>query len=306
MIDLVIPAYKPDGDLARLLEKMQSQTKPVRKIIIMNTEKKYWEEFTQRYSKITSYDNIEVHHILKKEFDHGNTRNQGISFSDAEYILLMTQDAIPADNYLVERLVAGFENDKVAVAYGRQLPKEDCREAEKFTRSFNYPDKSYLKSKKDTEKLGIKTYFCSNVCAMYKRDIFDKLGGFIKRTIFNEDMIFAGGAVKAGYSIAYVADAMVIHSHNYGNMEQFRRNCDLGVSQKEHPEIFEGIKSESEGINLVKKTVVHLWKNKCKMQIFPMIVQSGFKFLGYRFGKNYTKLSKGFVIKCSMNKSYWQ
>ena len=109
--------------------------------------------------------------ILKKEFDHGNMRNQGISFSDAEYILLMTQDAIPADNYLVERLVAGFENDKVAVAYGRQLPKEDCREAEKFTRSFNYPDKSYLKSKKDTEKLGIKTYFCSNVCAMYKRDI---------------------------------------------------------------------------------------------------------------------------------------
>ena len=303
---MVIPAYKPDGDLARLLEKMQSQPKAVRKIIIMNTEKKYWEEFIQRYSEITSYDNLEVHHIPKKEFDHGNTRNQGISFSDAEYILLMTQDAIPADNYLVERLVAGFENDKVAVAYGRQLPKEDCREAEKFTRSFNYPDKSYLKSKKDTEKLGIKTYFCSNVCAMYKRDIFDKLGGFIKRTIFNEDMIFAGGAVKAGYSIAYVADAMVIHSHNYGNMEQFRRNFDLGVSQKEHPEIFEGIKSESEGIRLVKKTAAHLWKNKCKMQILPMIVQSGVKFLGYRFGKNYTKLSKGFVIKCSMNKSYWQ
>jgi rhamnosyltransferase len=194
----------------------------------------------------------------------------------------------------------------VAVAYGRQLPKEDCREAEKFTRSFNYPDKSYLKSKKDTDTLGIKTYFCSNVCALYRRDIFDKLGGFTKRTIFNEDMIFAGGAVKEGYSIAYVAEAMVIHSHNYGNMEQFRRNFDLGVSQKEHPEIFEGIKSESEGIRLVKKTAAHLWKNKCKMQILPMIVQSGFKFLGYRFGKNYTKLSKGFVIKCSMNKSYWQ
>lgn len=306
MIDLVIPAYKPDRDLAQLLEKIQRQTKPVRKIIIMNTEREYWEEFTQRYSEISAYDNIEVHHISKKEFDHGNTRNQGISFSDAEYILLMTQDAIPADNYLVERLAAGFENDKIAVAYGRQLPKEDCREAEKFTRSFNYPDKSYVKSKKDTDTLGIKTYFCSNVCAMYKRDIFDKLGGFIKRTIFNEDMIFAGGAVKAGYSIAYVADAMVIHSHNYGNMEQFRRNFDLGVSQKEHPEIFEGIKSESEGIRLVKKTAAHLWKNKCKMQILPMIVQSGFKFLGYRFGKNYTKLSKGFVIKCSMNKSYWQ
>lgn len=306
MIDLVIPAYRPGEDMAQLLCKIKKQSQPVHKIIIMNTEKQYWDEFVKKYDEILLYDNMEVHHISQKEFDHGNTRNQGISFSDAEYILLMTQDAIPADEYLVERLKEGFTDDKVAVAYGRQLPKEDCREAEKFTRSFNYPDESRIKSQKDIDTLGIKTYFCSNVCAMYRRDIFEKFGGFTKRTIFNEDMIFAGGVIKAGYLVSYVAKALVIHSHNYKNMEQFHRNFDLGVSQKEHPEIFDGIKSESEGIRLVKKTAAHLWNNQCKMQILPMIIQSGFKYLGYRLGKNYTKLSKSFVIKCSMNKNYWQ
>ena len=94
---------------------------------------------------------------------------------------------------------------------------------------------SRLKGKEDEDELGIKTYFCSNVCAAYRRDIYLKLGGFTKKTIFNEDMIFAGHAVEAGYQIAYAADAQVIHSHNYTAMQQLHRNFDLGVSQADHP-----------------------------------------------------------------------
>ncbi len=306
MVDLVIPVYKPQQEFLKLLAMIKRQTSPVHKIIIMNTEKKYWDEFVGKNTEVEQYDNLEIHHISKEEFDHGNTRNQGISYSSAEYILLMTQDAIPNNEFLVEKLLESFENGKVALAYARQLPKEDCREAEKYTRTFNYPPESVVKAEADIETMGIKAFFCSDVCAMYRRETFLKLGGFIQKTIFNEDAIFAGGAIRKGYLIAYNAKAEVIHSHNYGNMEQFRRNFDLGVSQKQHPEVFAGIKSESEGIKLVKKTMSHLWKNGCKMQILPMIVQSGFKFLGYKFGKNYNKLPKGFVIKCSMNKSYWQ
>ena len=306
MIDLVIPVYKPGDEFLQLLAKINNQSYPVGKIILMNTEEQYWKEFVIKHKEIENFDKLEVHHLTRREFDHGNTRNQGISYSDAEYILLMTQDAVPENEFLVESLLKGFDNSKVAVAYGRQLPREDCREAEKFTRSFNYPAESKVKSKTDIETMGIKAFFCSNVCAMYKREFFDLLGGFTKKTIFNEDMIFAGNAIKADYMIAYVAEARVVHSHNYGNMEQFHRNFDLGVSQKEYPEVFAGIKSESEGIKLVKKTAAHLWKSKRKLQIIPMVIQSGFKFAGYRLGKNYTKLSKGFVIKCSMNKSYWQ
>lgn len=306
MVDLVIPVYKPKQEFLELLSMIKKQTIPVHKIIIMNTEKKYWEEFVAEYEEVTKYDNLDVYHISKEEFDHGNTRNQGISHSNAEYILLMTQDAIPGNEFLIERLLESFEKENVILAYARQLPKQECREAEKYTRIFNYPEESVIKSETDIETMGIKAFFCSDVCAMYRREEFHKLGGFIKKTIFNEDAIFAGNAIKKGYLIAYNAKAEVVHSHNYKNMEQFRRNFDLGVSQKQHPEVFEGIKSESEGIKLVKKTTSHLWKNGYKMQILPMIIQSGFKFLGYKFGKNYNKLPKCFVIKCSMNKSYWQ
>ena len=53
---------------------------------------------------------------------------------------------------------------------------------------------------------------------------------------------------------AYVPDAKVIHSHNLTPMQQFHCNFDLAVSQAEHPEIFADLKSEGEGIRLVKQT----------------------------------------------------
>ena len=38
-------------------------------------------------------------------------------------------------------------------------------------------------------------------------------------------------------AIAYVAEARVVHSHNYTNRQQLHRNFDLAVSQADHPEI---------------------------------------------------------------------
>lgn len=124
---------------------------------------------------------------------------------------------------------------------------------EQYTRQFNYPEESRVKWLADLPELGIKTYFCSNVCAMYRRELYLQLGGFVQKAIFNEDMIFAGELIQKGYGVAYAAEAKVVHSHNYSAIQQFHRNFDLAVSQADHPEVFAGIRSEGEGIRLVKK-----------------------------------------------------
>ncbi len=67
---------------------------------------------------------------------------------------------------------------------------------EAYTRIFNYPKESRIKSKEDLPKLGIKTFFCSNVCAAYRKSEYNALGGFPLHTIFNEDMIFASHLLK--------------------------------------------------------------------------------------------------------------
>ena len=138
-------------------------------------------------------------------------------------------------------------------------------------------------------RLGIKTYFCSNVCAAYRRDVFDRLGGFTSPTIFNEDMIFAAGAVKAGFKIAYAADARVVHSHNYTGRQQFSRNFDLGVSHAQYPKVFADVPPEGEGMRLVGRTAAYLLRT-CPWLLPRLIWQSGAKWAGYRMGRRYDRL----------------
>jgi rhamnosyltransferase len=305
-VDVILLTYKPDKRLFEIVEALEKQTHPVRKIIIMNTEEKYFENLIFGNITLEKYRNIEIHHISAKEFDHGRTRAKAVQYSKSDIFVCMTQDAIPYDENLIQRLTDAVTlNEGVAVAYARQLPCPDCREIEKYTRGFNYPDSSRIKSKEDTQELGVKTYFCSNVCAAYNREIYEKLGGFVKKAIFNEDMIFAGHAVNAGYKIAYEAGAGVYHSHNYTCMQQFRRNFDLGVSQTEHPEVFKSVSSESEGAKLVKNTASYLSKIKKRRLIPYLFVSSGFKFMGYQLGKRYESLPNGLVLWCSSNKTYW-
>ena len=299
-VDIVIPTFKPDEKFHNLMQMLFKQTYQIGRILVMNTDASLFPK--EGYDKLP---NVEIRHLPREEFDHGGTRDRAACLLDGDIILFMTQDAVPADVRLVERLAACFEDPGIGAAYARQLPCEDCSIVEKYTRSFNYPGQSRIKSKEDLQEMGIKTFFCSNVCAAYSRSWYEKLGGFEKHTIFNEDMIFAGRLIQAGAKIAYAADAKVVHSHNYGCLEQFHRNFDMGVSQADHPEVFGMARSESEGIKLVKQTASYLCKIHKPWLIFDLVLKSGFKFLGYRMGKAYKKLPKWLVLKCTMNRHYF-
>ncbi len=303
-LDVIIPVYKPDGKFDRLLAMLGRQTHPVHRIIVINTEESFW---NRQYEEIP---NLEVHHVTSREYDHGGTRNLGASYSDGDVMVFMTDDAVPRDEYLLENLLAalerkGPEGETAAEAYARQLPDGNCRIIERYTRAFNYPGESRVKTAADLPVMGIKACFASNVCCAYRREIFRKLGGFTDRTIFNEDMIYAHGALTAGYAVVYSAEAQVVHSHNLSFLQQFRRNFDLAVSQADHPEVFGELPSEGEGIRMVKKTAGWLLRSGRFYLIPSLVMGSGCKYLGYLLGKRYRKLPKAVVKICTLNRNYW-
>jgi len=272
-VDVIIPTYKPGKEFEELICRLQKQTYSIHRIIIINTQTGVFptELESEPYQ-------IEIMHIRPEDFDHGGTRNMGASISYADIVLYMTQDAVPADENIIER----------------------------YTRRFNYPEKSRIKSKVDLPQLGIKTFFCSDVCAAYRRNYLLSAGGFEDPTIFNEDMIFAGKRILAGDKVAYVAEAKVIHSHNYTGSQQFHRNFDLAVSQAQHPEVFEGVPSEGEGIRMVKATAKYLIRSGQPLKIWNLVYQSGCKYIGYFLGKRYEKLPKWVVLKCTSSIKYWK
>lgn len=315
-LDLIIPVYKPDIKFKHLIERIKKQKDKPDRIILLQTVEEEKDRDNRRNQPGQEYItyameledsnfHIDFIEVSKKDFDHGATRAYGASLSTADLLMFMTQDAVPSDTHLISNMKAAFSDPKIAAAYGRQLPGEDAGIIESYTRKFNYPEVSSTKSLSDLPELGIKTYFCSNVCAAYRREVYEGLGGFVKKTIFNEDMIMAAGIIKAGYSIAYTSEAKVYHSHSYTCKEQFKRNFDLAVSQADFPEVFSGIKSENEGKKMVLKTSAYLLKSGRFYLLPSLIAESGYKYMGYLAGKNYKKLPRSIIKKISMNPSYF-
>ncbi len=298
--DVIIPTYKPGDELKRLLRGIAEQTCKPSKVVIINTEKKFW---NRSFEQIIP---VEVHHIKKKEFDHGGTRRMAAELLDSECFVCMTQDARPADKYLFENLLKDFLDENIAAAYARQITDANAGDIERLTRRFNYPEEKQIKSSKDIEKLGIKAWFLSDVCAAYKKKAYLETGGFVKRTVFNEDMLMAAALMDRGYKIAYEPEARVVHYHEYSAREQFHRNFDLGASHTEYHDVFGRVKSESEGIRMIKMVTSHLLKIKKPWLVFKFLWQSAAKYAGYKMGRNYRKLPKKLVYKACSNKAYFK
>lgn len=300
-VDVVIPVYKPEQDFFDVLQKLLSQTVCPTNIWLMQT-------VSTKEEPLLVFDDERIHvlPVLQSQFDHGETRAQGAMHSEADYLLFMTQDAVPKDDTLIQAMVEAMADKKVGVTYARQLARADAGILESLTREYNYPAQSQVKSLEDEKKLGIKTYFCSDVCAMYRREYYEQLGGFRSPMIFNEDMIMAYDMIHAGYQVVYQASAQVIHSHNYTCMQQFHRNFDLGVSQKQYSDVFASISSEKEGAGYAMKTIKTLLAKRHPLFAFYFAMQCGFKLIGYKLGLQYEKLPKRVLLWCTGSKWFWK
>lgn len=309
-VDVIIPTYHPDEKLDKLITRLNLQTKKPDNIIMINTREEGgrkkrggWKINVRNFG---CYANVKIVEIPKSEFDHGATRNRAAKLSRADIMIFMTQDAVPANKYLIEKLLKGFLDDDVAAVYARQSADMSSGIVEAFTRNYNYGSRDIKKTKEDIGKYGIKTYFCSNVCAAYRRDRFMEMNGFCEPAIFNEDMIMGAHLIERGYAIYYASRARVIHSHKYTAMQQFKRNFDIGVSQRMNDDIFRDIKSEGEGIRLVLYTLAFLLSKKKYLSIPGLIWQSAWKYIGFFMGKHYNVLPHPLCKKISSNPEFWK
>lgn len=249
---------------------------------------------------------FEVLTIPKAEFNHGGTRNLAFeNINNVDIVIFLTQDAIPCSGF-INNILQCFDDNQVCCAYGRQLPHNDADPIAIHARNFNYPDISHKYSKRDISQYGIKTVFMSNSFSAYRVDIFNKLGGFPSHTILCEDMYFAAKAIDAGYSICYVANAYVHHSHNYTPLDEFKRYFDIGVFHKNEPWIQSltgGLGGEGKKFVLSEIKFV-LGRNP--LLVIKSVFATCMKLLGLKLGAYHTILPRYLIKKMSMHKGYWR
>ena len=276
----MIPTLNAGKELEELLTKLEQQTLMPTEILVIDSSS---EDDTLQIAK--KHAGIRTYSVSREAFNHGGTRDQAFSMTTGETVVFMTQDAMPVSNGLIERLIMPLREEKTVAAYARQLPKPEASCRESRIRAFNYPPRSERHTLKDLPEKGIKTFFLSDVCAAYRRQEYEALGGFEKDVLSNEDMLYAARAIRAGYTVAYAADAEVLHSHNLSLKEQYRRNWVQGYEIERHRELLGNASSLREGIAMIRQISWQFLKQGRILSIAGLGLDCTARFLGSTFGK---------------------
>ena len=284
-ISVVIPTRNAGQRFAELLDGLRNQTLKPAKIIVVDSES------TDETLELARNRNCKVIKIYRADFDHGTTRNLAISEVSGEFAVVLTQDAIPVNAHMIAELIKPMQADSnIAICYGRQLPKLNAAPLESFTREFNYPAESMLKTRNDIETLGLKTFFCSNSCSAIRCSIFKKLGGFKDNVMVNEDMLFAAKAIHQGYSVYYTAAAKVYHSHPYTLHQTFKRYFNIGKFFAENKWLLKQTGLRGYGGGMMKSGIKTFWKRRMSHYIVALLIEFTVKTLAYKFGWYYQLL----------------
>lgn len=240
------------------------------------------------------------------DFDHGGTRNLALDHCPkAQYIVYLTQDAILSDPDSIDKLLKVFDDATIGLAYGRQMPHDEASDLAIQARQFNYPEISYCWGKEAIYPKGIRAVFNSNSFAAYRRVLLDSFGGFPQKIIVGEDVVLAWQALQSGWRIAYVAQASVKHSHNYGLQQEWQRYFDVGVMHAEQILMMQACgRAESEAWRFIAHQVRFLLINRSWF-LLTLPLYWGVKYLAYRLGLNYRCLPRKLCAKFSGQKAYW-
>jgi rhamnosyltransferase len=172
-----------------------------------------------------------VHSIPKSEFNHGATRNLGVSLSTGEFVVLVVQDAVPLDEHWLSAMVEAVRRDElVAGVYGRQVPHPEAGVLTKalvgnLASSSSERREQFAGSPEEYRSLPParrrRLAAFDNVSSCVRRSVWEKLP--FDETNFGEDIRWGKKVVEAGHKIVYEPRSTVFHSHERGAMYDLKR-----------------------------------------------------------------------------------
>jgi rhamnosyltransferase len=298
-MSVVIPVRNALEFAERQVREIARQSWTPQQVIIIDSES------TDGSPEIYCSSGCNVVTIEKSKFNHGATRNLGWKMCESEIIIFLTHDSIPADENCFARLCAPFADPAVGIVGGRQLPRDKAKAIERHGRLFNYPASNNQRVWPAARNLGFKAIFNSNSCAAYRRSALESIGGFPEDVIFGEDQVGAAHALLDGWTVAYAADAIVKHSHQYSLLAEFRRYFDIGVAHQQNRQLFEMFSNLSgEGRRFVISELKYLLRY-APQQIPEAAVRTSLKLLAYKLGRGEARLPRFLKQRLAMHPDFF-
>lgn len=299
MISIVIPVRNGGEDLRRLLDSIAAQEVDAEvEVIVIDSSS------TDGSAELARSHGATVRVIPVEQFDHGATRNLGVSLSAGDPVVFTSQDAYAEDEHWLARLTDLGEH---AGVYGRQLPHHDATPPERYFLDFVYGPEPRVQRAASTAELSMATTLFSNAnSAIRRRHLLEM--PFAEDIVMSEDQEWSRRALLAGYTLRYEPRAAVRHSHPYSLRSAFRRFFDSGASS-ERAYMAGGRKAGAvlrrESLAYGRGELQWLWRGGMRAWIPYAILYEGTKYAGLQFGKRHRMLPRSVKRRMSALPSHW-
>lgn len=195
---LVIRAFNEERHIGRLLEGVHRQSVKDVEIILVDSGS------TDATAAIATQYGAKVQHIPPQEFTFGRSLNLGLAATTRPLVVIASAHIYPVYPDWLERLLSPFVDPQVALTYGKQRGDENSNFSERQIFAHWFPEESNPRQGHP---------FCNNANAALRRAVWES-HPYDESLTGLEDLAWAKGALDNGYTVAYAADAEIVHLHN--------------------------------------------------------------------------------------------
>ncbi|TXD81360.1 glycosyltransferase family 2 protein [Subsaximicrobium wynnwilliamsii] len=213
-VSIVVPVKNGMDTLPKLMEGIQNQTcfEDCEVVVIDSGSTDNSIDF------LSQFNFVKLISIDPTTFNHGATRNLGVSHANGEFVVMTVQDALPTDELWLEKMLSHFKDETIAAVCGQQaVPHHANKNPHEWFRpqSEAKAKKIHFKSKQEFLNLSPKEQRAAcgwdDVNAMYRKQALLDLP--FQPLVFGEDMLWAKMALEKGNALVYDASARVYHYH---------------------------------------------------------------------------------------------
>ena len=222
-VSVIIPTYNAGKEIVALIQTLQQQQNIGHvEIIVVDSESK--DGTADRAEQLGA----KVIRILQSEFSHSYARNLGAQNATGEYLLFMTQDAMPNGTLWLCGLMQPVLNNGVVAVSCRETPRPDCDLLGKIAIWFHENYMGILEQDRimrlpavqDLDSMRRNSQL-TDVACLIQRELFLQ---FRYQGDYAEDLDLGIRLIRSGHALALLSSVQVIHSHTRSPLYHLKRS----------------------------------------------------------------------------------